>query len=60
FVDKLYTFTHPLVAPFFAMFKHTEEFIERRFEYEDLIAIVFFGLVAWWVVTLTKFFSKKK
>lgn len=59
FVDTLYTVTHPLVAPFLAMFNHSEEYIERRFEFESLIAIVFYGLVAWGIASLTKVLRKK-
>lgn len=59
-VDMLYTYTHPLVAPFFAMFHYNQELIERRFEFENLLAILLYGLIAWGLVGIIKLLTRRK
>lgn len=47
FVDFIYTVTRPLVAPFFGIFNYSPTYVNGRFEYETLIAIVVYTLLAW-------------
>ena len=59
-IDMLYTYTHPLVAPFFAMFHYNQELIERRFEFENLLAILLYGVIAWGLVVIIKLLTRRK
>lgn len=51
FADFIYTTSHPFASPFFGLFNYTPQFGVGRFEYETLIAILFWSLVA---VVLTR------
>jgi hypothetical protein len=46
FVDFIYTTSAPLVSPFFGLFNYTPEFGIARFEFETLIAILFYALLS--------------
>lgn len=46
FADFIYTTSYPFVAPFFGLFNYTPEFGVGRFEYETLIAMIFWLIVA--------------
>jgi hypothetical protein len=45
FVNFVYTITAPLVSPFFGLFNYTPQFGIARFEFETLIAILFYALL---------------
>lgn len=47
FADFIYTVTQPLVAPFFGLFNYTANLAQGRFEFETLIAILVYALIAW-------------
>jgi hypothetical protein len=52
FASFIYTVSHPFVAPFFGLFNYNEQLGAMRFEFETLIAIVFWGFVTWMVTRL--------
>ena len=52
FANLVYTMSHPFVAPFFGLFSYTEDLANGRFEFETLIAILVYGLVAWLLARL--------
>src|SRR4051812_23017249 len=52
FAHFIYTVSHPFVAPFFGLFNYNEQFGIARFEFETLIAIVFWGFVTWIITHL--------
>lgn len=57
FADFIYSVSHPFVAPFFGLFNYEPQFGVVRFEFETLIAMAFWGFVAWviiQVVNITK------
>ena len=43
--DFIYDVSHPFVAPFFGLFNYTPTFGIARFEFETLVAILFYGLI---------------
>ncbi len=45
FADFIYDVSHPLVTPFFGLFNYTPQFGISRFEFETLIAMLFYGIV---------------
>lgn len=47
FASAVYNLSHPFVAPFFGLFSYHENLGVGRFEYETLIAILFWSLVAY-------------
>lgn len=52
FADFIYTMSHPFASPFFGLFSYTENLGSGRFEFETLIAILVYGLVAWLLAKL--------
>jgi uncharacterized protein YggT (Ycf19 family) len=57
FADFIYNLSYPFAAPFFGLFNYTAQLNTGRFEFETLIAILVYALVAWLiarVVTLGK------
>jgi hypothetical protein len=52
FANAVYNLSHPFVAPFFGLFNYHESLGVGRFEYETLIAILFWSLVAWGITRL--------
>lgn len=52
FANFIYTITQPLVAPFFGLFNYSGTLGVSRFEYETLIAIAVYGLLAWILATI--------
>lgn len=52
FADFIYTTSHPFVAPFFGLFNYKEQFGVVRFEFETLVAMLFWGFVTWLIVQL--------
>lgn len=52
FVDFIYSASYPFAAPFFGIFNYQEQFGVSRFEFETLIAILFYGLITWALVRL--------
>lgn len=44
FADFIYGFSHPFVSPFFGLFNYTPQFGVVRFEFETLIAMLFYAL----------------
>lgn len=52
FANFIYTLSHPFVAPFFGLFNYQEQFGVVRFEFETLIAMLFWGFVTWLIVQL--------
>ena len=47
FADFIYTISEPFVAPFFGLFNYTVDLAQGRFEFETLIAILVYALIAW-------------
>lgn len=45
FADFIYDTSSPLVSPFFGLFNYTPQFGISRFEFETLIAILFYALI---------------
>lgn len=45
FADFIYSLSHPFVAPFFGLFSYTPQFGVARFEFETLVAILFYGVI---------------
>ncbi len=43
--DFIYSFSQPFVAPFFGLFNYTPQFGVVRFEFETLIAMVFYAVL---------------
>lgn len=52
FADFIYDTSHPLVSPFFGLFNYTPQFGISRFEFETLIAMLFYAIVIGVVVRL--------
>jgi YggT family protein len=52
FAHFIYSVSHPFVAPFFGLFNYRGELGIVRFEFETLIAILFWGFVTWMIVRL--------
>lgn len=52
FANFIYTVSHPFVAPFFGLFNYRGQLGVGRFEFETLIAILFWGFVTWMIVRL--------
>lgn len=46
FADFIYSTSGPLVSPFFGLFNYTPQFGVVRFEFETLIAMLFYALIA--------------
>lgn len=49
FASFIYSASYPFVAPFFGLFNYQERLGVGRFEFETLIAIAFWGFVAWMI-----------
>ncbi len=45
FANFIYDTSHPLVAPFFGLFNYTPQFGVSRFEFETLIAMLFYAVI---------------
>lgn len=52
FANFVYSVSHPFVAPFFGLFNYNGQLGVVRFEYETLIAILFWSFVTWMIVRL--------
>ncbi len=52
FADFVYNASHPFVAPFFGLFNYQPQFGMVRFEFETLIAIVFWSFATWVIIRL--------
>lgn len=52
FASFIYRVSHPFVAPFFGLFNYQGELGVARFEFETLIAILFWGVITWMIVRL--------
>ena len=52
FADFIYSASHPFVSPFFGLFNYQEQFGVVRFEFETLIAIIFYAVVTALLVRL--------
>lgn len=52
--DAIYSASHPFVAPFFGLFNYTPQIGVVRFEFETLVAIIFYAIAT---VFLTSLFS---
>jgi hypothetical protein len=46
FADFIYSSSHPLVQPFFGLFGYNPQFGVARFEFETLIAMLVYGIIA--------------
>lgn len=58
FASFIYNISHPFVAPFFGLFNYQEQIGVVRFEFETLIAILFWAFVTWMVVRLLSIGSR--
>lgn len=45
FADFIYDISYPLVAPFFGLFNYTPQFGTARFEFETLVAMLFYAVI---------------
>jgi hypothetical protein len=52
FADFIYTVSRPFVSPFFGLFNYQGQLGVGRFEFETLIAILFWGFVTWIIIQL--------
>lgn len=52
FAHFIYSVSRPFVSPFFGLFNYQEQLGIGRFEFETLIAIIFWGLVFWGISRL--------
>jgi len=52
FANFIYSASHPFVAPFFGLFNYQGELGIGRFEYETLIAMLFWAFITWMIVRL--------
>ena len=52
FADFIYDVSYPLVAPFFGLFNYTPQFGTARFEFETLVAMLFYAVVIGIIVRL--------
>ena len=52
FANFIYTLSRPFVAPFYGLFNYQPQFGTVRFEWETLVAILFWGIVTWVIVRL--------
>lgn len=59
FVDFVYNITYPLVAPFFGIFNYDPQFGVSRFEFETLIAMLFYAVITAVLVRLTATSSRR-
>jgi uncharacterized protein YggT (Ycf19 family) len=50
--DFIYSTTQPLVSPFFGLFSYTPNLGVVRFEFETLIAIIFYSILTIFVASL--------
>ena len=53
FADLIYTLSYPFAAPFFGLFNYQTQYGTSRFEFETLIAIAVWGLIALAIAKLT-------
>ncbi|MGB4967411.1 MAG: YggT family protein [Candidatus Saccharimonadales bacterium] len=47
FADFIYSISQPFAAPFFGLFNYDADLGAGRFEFETLIAILIYALIAW-------------
>ncbi len=52
FANLIYSLSRPLVAPFFGLFNYNAQLGIARFEFETLIALIVYGLLAWILVRI--------
>ena len=52
FASFIYDISRPFVAPFFGLFNYNERFGVVRFEFETLVAIVFYIFIGWLIIRL--------
>lgn len=52
FASFIYSISHPFVAPFFGLFNYQEQIGVVKFEFETLVAIMFWGFITWLIVRL--------
>lgn len=52
FASFIYNVSRPFVAPFFGLFNYQPQIGTVRFEWETLVAILFWGAVTWFIVRL--------
>lgn len=57
FADFIYTISEPFAAPFFGLFSYDANLAQGRFEFETLVAILVYALLAW---LLAKIFTLGK
>jgi uncharacterized protein YggT (Ycf19 family) len=54
FANVIYRLSRPFVAPFYGLFNYHPQFGVVRFEWETLIAMLFWSFVTWMVVRLLR------
>jgi hypothetical protein len=52
FANLIYTLSRPLVAPFIGLFNYQPQYGVVRFEFETLIAMAVYTLLAWIIIRL--------
>lgn len=52
FADFIYTLSQPFASPFFGLFNYDADLATGRFEFETLIAILVYALVAWLIAKI--------
>lgn len=54
-VSWFYNASQPLVSPFFGIFGHDANILTGRFEFDTLVALIFYGIIA---AVVTSLFSR--
>ena len=60
FASAIYGLSQPFVAPFFGLFNYQTQYGVVRFEFETLIAMLFWGFVTWLLVRLFMLPSERR
>ncbi len=60
FADFIYSVSHPFVAPFFGLFNYQAQYGVSRFEFETLIAMAVYAVVAAGIAYLVTITSKER
>lgn len=58
-VDFVYSVSYPFAAPFFGIFNYQVQYGAVRFEFETLVAMAFYALVAWLIVRIITIGNRK-
>lgn len=60
FASLIYGLSYPFAAPFFGLFNYQPQFGVVRFEFETLVAIMFWAFVTWGLVRIATLSSRNR